>query len=150
MEAYTSTLSPHTYFLTHLHTDFTARQGCIFSVWQKYDQITCVGKKLSKSQKWIKEGGKMHIFPPIVKTLHIFSPIKLYKIAQKRLKIFSLRRAQPHYNKIHLGKKYQSRKGGGDMNFKFNIHPCCPYDESHLKLVQVPFFFTSKDKFSKN
>ena len=105
-------------------------RGVYFSVWsppprgpgegQKYGQITCWEKKLLK-------GGEMHIFSLIGKRMHIFSPIKLKytKLPKKRLTIFQLRRAPPYYKKFHLGKKYQSRRGGGcgiNMNF-FNKHP---------------------------
>ena len=80
--------------------------------------------------KWLKgdeKKGEIHIFPQLVKSMHIFSPIAywltMYKIAQKKAEIFHLRRGKPHYNKFHLG-RYQERMGGGKyMNFKFNIHP---------------------------
>jgi len=77
---------------------------------KKYGQITGWGKKLLKGDN--KKGGKMYIFPQLVKSIHIFSPIALYiQIAKKRLQIFHLRHAPPPYNKFHLGKKYKSKRG---------------------------------------
>ena len=59
--------------------------------------------------------------------MNICSPndLKCEKLPKKRLNIFRLRRAPHHYNKSHLGKKYQSRRGGGgkNMNSKFYIRP---------------------------
>ena len=44
-----------------------------------------------------------------------FSPIdlKFTNLQTKRLIFFRLRHARPHCNKYPLGKKYESRKGGG-------------------------------------
>ena len=53
--------------------------------------------------------------------MHIFSPIadlKYKKIEEKKTENFPLRRAPPHYNKLQLGKKYKSKKGGG---YEFQI-----------------------------
>ena len=62
--------------------------------------------------------GKMHIFPSIGKSMHIFSPIdlKFTKLQKKGWQFFNI---------IHFitRKKYKSRRGGG-MHFKFNMHPC--------------------------
>ena len=49
--------------------------------------------------------------------------LKIFKIAKKRLQIFRLRRAPPPYIKFHLGKKYNSKKGGASKNiYIFQIY----------------------------
>ena len=60
-----------------------------------------------------KVGGK-HIFPSIGKKYAYFPPnwLKTYKVAKNKAEILSPAARTP-YNKFNLGKKYQSRKGGG-------------------------------------
>ena len=74
---------------------------------QKYGQITCWGKKSLKGDE--KRGANAYLFPQFVKSLHIFSPtgLNFTKLQPKRLYIFRLRRAPPHYNKLNLGQKYE-------------------------------------------
>ena len=56
----------------------------------------------------------MHIFPQLVKSLHIFPPIELkFAKLKERPKIFPLRREPPHYNKFPLGKNMNQEGGGG-------------------------------------
>ena len=67
----------------------------------------------------MKKRGKMHIFPPVGKKFAYFFPnwLNIYKITKKSL-IFRLQRASHHYKKYHLGKKYESRKGGQKYEFQ--------------------------------
>ena len=55
---------------------------------QKYDQITGWGKKLLEGDK---KGGEMHIYPQLVKSMHIFPPIdlKYTKLQKKGLQFLS-------------------------------------------------------------
>ena len=71
-------------------------------------------------EKGMKKGGKMHIFSPIGKSMHMFSPIdlKCTILPKKRLKIFHLRRAPPHYIKFNLGEKLLIKKGGQKYEFQ--------------------------------
>ena len=65
----------------------------------------------------------MHIFPQLVKSMHIFSPIDLkYTKLKKKAAHFSLaeRNATTHYNKFWVGKKYKSKWGGG-QKYEFQI-----------------------------
>ena len=68
--------------------------------------------------KGMTKGGKMHIFPPIGKKYPYFSPnwLEIYKTALKKAEIFRLRRSTAHHIKFHLGKKYESRRGGGQKH----------------------------------
>ena len=69
---------------------------------QKYGQILCWEKK---DWKGIKKGEKMHIFIDLK-----------FKKLQKRLENFRRRRAPTNCNKFPLGKRYDSRRGGGAKN----------------------------------
>ena len=93
--------------------------------------------------KGMKKGGKIHIFSPIGKKYAYFPPnwLKIYKIAQKSLKIFACG-AQPLIISNFIGQKYKSRRGGGkNMNFKFGIHPCCLHMFWQTWDKFIPFFF---------
>ena len=65
----------------------------------------------------------MHIFTPIGKKYAYLSPIdlKYTKLQKKRLNIFLLRRATPHYNKFQLGKNIDQEGGGGGQKYELNI-----------------------------
>ena len=98
---------------------------------KNYCQIM-FGKKYDTMRTKKRGVGECIFFPQLVKSMHIFSPIDLiFTKLQKKLIIFRLQRASPHYNKLPLGEKYESRGRGKNMNFKFNIHPC-------IYLVQGP------------
>ena len=73
----------------------------------KYGQITGYWKG-------IKKGGKYEL----VKSKHIFPPIdlKYTKLQKKGWKFFP-----PHNNKVLLGKKYKSRRGGGGQKYELQI-----------------------------
>ena len=97
-------------------------------------------------REW-KKRGKCIFFPQLEKSMHIFPPIdlKFTKLQKKRLTIFYLRRAPPHYINFHLGKKQKSKRGGGaNMNLIYTtpwgqlIHELNP-----LKTVNLSFFFIS-------
>ena len=57
----------------------------------------------------------MYIFPQLVKSMHIFFPIdlKYTKLPKKRLDIFRLWCAPPHYNTFLWGKNINQKEGGG-------------------------------------
>ena len=96
-------------------------RGVYFSVWgggQKYGQMICWGKKIIERDE---KGGKCIIFPQLVKSMYIFSPIDL-KFSKWQKK------AEHFYTHLILnliwGKNINQKRGGGkNMNFKFNIHP---------------------------
>ena len=80
---------------------------------QKYGQITSRGKKLLKGNE--TRGGEMHIFSPIGKKNAYFFPnwLKIYKIAQKMLKFFRLRRAPLILFNFIWGKNINQEGGRG-------------------------------------
>ena len=48
--------------------------------------------------------------------------------------------APPDYNKFNLGKKYESKMGGGvkNMNLKFYINPCHQANGLQILLLEYP------------
>ena len=75
-------------------------------------QITCWGE--INALKGMKKGDKCIFSPHLINSMHNIPWLKIYKIAKKRLEFFIIN---------YLGKKYKSRGGGKNINFKFNIHP---------------------------
>ena len=86
-----------------------------FYLWGKIWPNNMLGEKILKGDE---KGGKMYIFPLLVKSMHIFSPIDLKQNFKKRLNIFSLGRAAPHNIIIFIWGKNMSQEGE-KINFKY-------------------------------
>ena len=68
----------------------------------------------------MKKGGKMHIFPRLVKSMYIVSPIdlKFAKLQKKGLKFFTY--GAHHLNIINFQRgKNMNQEGGGGKNMNF-------------------------------
>ena len=86
--------------------------GVYIFLFDQYGQITCRGERMIERKNKRGEVAYYDIFPHLVKSMHIFSPIDLKYTKKRAENISPEARTPPRYNKYHLGKNL---KGGGGI-----------------------------------